>query len=177
MTQDSTSTKIKPIETKYKGYRFRSRLEARWAIFFDSLGIKWEYEPEGYNLREYGWYLPDFYLPQPDYFAEVKPENVVIQKEKYIQFAKLTQKAIIILVGTPDLKFYNSFVPATWETNDHVEEYDVFVSTYHNYYIDEHRFYGCPGSDDPSKEGVADDCDYIAIEAARSARFEHGERP
>ena len=26
---------IKAIETYYKGYRFRSRLEARWAVFFD----------------------------------------------------------------------------------------------------------------------------------------------
>lgn len=37
---------IKPIETVYKGYRFRSRLEARWAVFFDAQGIEWEYEPE-----------------------------------------------------------------------------------------------------------------------------------
>ena len=36
---------IKPIETIYKGYRFRSRLEARWAVFFDALGIEYEYEP------------------------------------------------------------------------------------------------------------------------------------
>ncbi|HEF5705400.1 hypothetical protein [Bacillus cereus group sp. BfR-BA-01423] len=51
---------IKPIETIYKGYRFRSRLEARWAVFFDALGIEWKYENEGYDLGEYGWYLPDF---------------------------------------------------------------------------------------------------------------------
>lgn len=50
---------MKAIETKYKGYRFRSRLEARWAVFFESLGWKWEYEPEGFEL-ESGWYLPDF---------------------------------------------------------------------------------------------------------------------
>lgn len=37
-----SSHRIKPIETKYKGYRFRSRLEARWAVFFDALGISWE---------------------------------------------------------------------------------------------------------------------------------------
>lgn len=54
---------IQPIETTYKGYRFRSRLEARWAVFFDTLGIIWEYEKEGYNLGAYGCYLPDFWLP------------------------------------------------------------------------------------------------------------------
>lgn len=53
---------IKAIETRYKGYRFRSRLEARWAVFFDALGVRWEYEPQGYDLGDLGWYLPDFFI-------------------------------------------------------------------------------------------------------------------
>lgn len=52
-------TLIKPIETMYRGNRFRSRLEARVAVFLDSLDVKYEYEPEGYHL-ESGLYLPDF---------------------------------------------------------------------------------------------------------------------
>ena len=40
---------IKAIETKYNGYKFRSRLEAKWAVFFDNAKIKYEYEPEGYE--------------------------------------------------------------------------------------------------------------------------------
>lgn len=52
---------IKAIETRYKGYHFRSRLEARWAVFFDTLGVPWEYEPEGYG-RGADQYLPDFRL-------------------------------------------------------------------------------------------------------------------
>lgn len=51
---------IKPIETIYKGYRFRSRLEARWAVFFDTIGADWEYEPEGFDLGNGLYYLPDF---------------------------------------------------------------------------------------------------------------------
>ena len=39
------------IETYYRGCRFESRIEARWAVFFETLGIKWWYEPEGYKLR------------------------------------------------------------------------------------------------------------------------------
>lgn len=54
---------IKPIETEYSGCRFRSRLEARFAVLFDALGIKWEYEKEGFDLGELGYYLPDFWLP------------------------------------------------------------------------------------------------------------------
>ena len=52
--------KIQAIETKYKGYRFRSRLEARWAVAFDTLGVEWRYEPEGFQLPSGKWYLPDF---------------------------------------------------------------------------------------------------------------------
>lgn len=49
-------------ETIYKGIEFRSRLEARWAVFFDELNLSWEYEPEGYRLDDGTCYLPDFYV-------------------------------------------------------------------------------------------------------------------
>ena len=55
---------IKAIETEYNGYRFRSRLEARWAVFFDAAGIEYQYEPEGFELEDGMKYLPDFYLPE-----------------------------------------------------------------------------------------------------------------
>lgn len=55
---------IKPIQTKYNGYKFRSRLEARWAVFFDNAGIEYQYEPEGFELVDGSFYLPDFYLPK-----------------------------------------------------------------------------------------------------------------
>jgi hypothetical protein len=66
---------ITPIETRYAGCLFRSRLEARWAVFFDKLGVPWEYEPEGYKLEDGRWYLPDFriILMQKEYWCEVKP--------------------------------------------------------------------------------------------------------
>ena len=55
-------SEIKAIETEYNGYRFRSRLEARWAVFFDALGVKYEYEPEGFDLGNGVYYLPDFLI-------------------------------------------------------------------------------------------------------------------
>lgn len=70
-------TAIKAIETVYNGYRFRSRLEARWAVFFDALGIKYEYEKEGYDLGEFGWYLPDFYLAEEKTWVEIKSTTIV----------------------------------------------------------------------------------------------------
>lgn len=63
---------MKPIETEYNGYRFRSRLEARWAVFFDALSIKYLYEPEGFRLRDGTYYLPDFYLPELKTWIEIK---------------------------------------------------------------------------------------------------------
>ena len=62
---------IKAIETRYAGHRFRSRLEARWAVFFDTLGMKWEYEPQGYTVDD-ECYLPDFWLPETETWVEVK---------------------------------------------------------------------------------------------------------
>lgn len=69
---------IKAIETRYKGYRFRSRLEARWAVFFDKLGWKWRYEHQGYVIghgEEAIAWLPDFEIITPagqHFYVEVK---------------------------------------------------------------------------------------------------------
>lgn len=72
---------IKAIDTRYGGCNFRSRLEARWAVFFDHIGVEWQYEPQGYVVDWGDWgneslepenYLPDFYLPGLHAFVEVK---------------------------------------------------------------------------------------------------------
>lgn len=68
-------TPITPVETRYAGCRFRSRLEARTAVFFDRLRIQWQYEPEGYEIGPEDRrrrYLPDFYLPGEATWVEVK---------------------------------------------------------------------------------------------------------
>ena len=60
---------IKAINTFYNGHYFRSRLEARVAVFLDELKLLetdqdplfYDYEPEGYATSE-GPYLPDFYV-------------------------------------------------------------------------------------------------------------------
>jgi hypothetical protein len=95
---------IKAIETAYKGYRFRSRLEARWAVFFDSLGVCWEYEKEGFDLGEEGWFLPDFWLPGLGVWFEVKPEAPCEQDEKKIEgLARQGNRAVVLAVGNiPD---------------------------------------------------------------------------
>lgn len=64
---------IKPIETRYSGCKFRSRLEARHAVAYDNLGILWEYEKEGFDI-DGKWYLPDFWLPKQEWWIEIKGE-------------------------------------------------------------------------------------------------------
>jgi len=64
---------IESIDTDYKGYKFRSRLEARWAVFFEELDLLWKYEPERIKLTNGDPYLPDFYLPEKEFWLEIKP--------------------------------------------------------------------------------------------------------
>jgi hypothetical protein len=63
---------LTPIETLYAGCRFRSRLEARWAVFFDVFQLKWRYEPDGFRLPSGRCYLPDFLIDGVG-FVEIKP--------------------------------------------------------------------------------------------------------
>lgn len=70
---------------------FRSRLEARWAVFYDRLGIKYEYEKEGYDLGNGIWYLPDFWLPDQKCFVEIKPTSP--NKEENLKAEKLARQS------------------------------------------------------------------------------------
>ena len=100
-------SEMKPIETFYNGYRFRSRLEARWAVFFDVGNIEYEYEPEGYVLSDGTYYLPDFYLPKLDAFVEVKRDTEDGRKEVHEKCEKAISwggpiKQLIILSDVPE---------------------------------------------------------------------------
>ena len=66
---------MKAMETVYNGVIYRSRLETKWAIFFDVVGIKFQYEPRQFDTRD-GLYLPDFYLPDFSVWVEIKPATI-----------------------------------------------------------------------------------------------------
>lgn len=72
-----------PRPTTYKGIAMRSRLEAGFAAWLDSMNFDWEYEPKAF-ASERGQYLPDFRinrlrcvgLQEPvDAYVEVKPKG------------------------------------------------------------------------------------------------------
>lgn len=149
---------LKAIETRYKGYRFRSRLEARWAVFFSALGVAWVYEAEGYDLGIAGWYLPDFVI-RKELWAEIKPETPSLEElSKAKALAAESNGVVIVAVGTPgEEKIYllskeDSLGPDT--TNG----YPVWCDLFHSHY----RMCSAMRN---------------AYAAARSARFEHGEQP
>lgn len=73
------------IETRYAGCRFRSRLEARWAVFFETAGIAWQYEPQGFTITgpfaPTTGYLPDFYLPDVGVWVECKGSSSALRRD------------------------------------------------------------------------------------------------
>ena len=185
-------SEIKAIETRYKGYRFRSRLEARWAVFFDTLGIRWEYEPEGYVL-EHGPYLPDFDTEIG--FVEIKGSGGRTEEDEtlLIDLHRESGKRCLLIEGNP------------WPNEYHMDEAEEFGDGKFGLVCCE--FLSCRrcdglcirGSFDESTKHVS--CFFIAdvhghscrdhdkcpcevrgrlrdaFVAARSARFEHGETP
>lgn len=152
---------MKAIETKYNKHLFRSRLEARWAVYFDSLGIKWIYEPEGYELPGGERYLPDFYLPEHQVYVEVKPEPCF--QNRWLLFTTGIGAPLVILDGPPAIRNYNLYMPgATDRDCCHI----VFLmAPWHKYF---------PWFDGSIGELFGDGDEYDnAVTAACSARFEN----
>jgi hypothetical protein len=102
---------MKAIETVYRGYKFRSRLEARWAVFFSVLGLDFEYEKEGYDLEWYTqaggfYYLPDFWVPAWNAFVEIKgqePAEDELEKCQVLRDSHYGKKGkkVIMFTGDP----------------------------------------------------------------------------
>lgn len=65
---------IPAIPTFYNGVQYRSRTEARTAVFFDYFGIRHEYEPRKYHLNGIV-YIPDFWLTDYKLWVETKGQK------------------------------------------------------------------------------------------------------
>lgn len=153
---------ISPVTTRYKGYRFRSRTEARWAIVFDTINLKWIYENEGYNIPDMGWYLPDFFMPkQPALIVDsltIEIKGIDPTQNERLKASKLStilSAPVIILFGVPGdqgwFLYYNNL---------------AFTSTQGYNREQWWSFAGIRTSSRLMNE---------AYNIARSARFEHGE--
>lgn len=185
---------IKAIETEYAGCRFRSRLEARWAVFFDHLGIRWEYEPEGLDIDGVR-YLPDFRLPEVDgLYVEVKGVMDDRGMEKVLRLAGTGGNGVLVAIDIPRPGTPGPHFPLFGRLRERVVRWDVAL-----YKSDRTGWmpqpFGWPGKaidvDDP--EQVAKQARRInalsgmntalwnppevedAFAAAKAARFEFGE--
>lgn len=87
------------IPTFYAGTTFRSRTEARWAVFFDRLNARWYYEYEGFETPDGSRYLPDFWLPTLNMFVEVKPPGHAGPDS--IMVAQLDDRKLLLVNGAP----------------------------------------------------------------------------
>lgn len=111
-------SRLRAITTRYKNHSFRSRLEARYAVYFDHLGIKWEYEPEGFELGNGLRYLPDFWLPEWGIWIEVKPtEPDAAGTEKARRLAD-AHSAVVIMVGEPKAEHFSGNLFFGWDCGE-----------------------------------------------------------
>ncbi|MGB3206313.1 MAG: hypothetical protein WBB28_15090 [Crinalium sp.] len=67
---------VSAIPTRYNGNDFASRLEARWAVFWDYLNVRYHYEPLGYRR------FPDFFLPDLQMWVEIKPNLRILDEDE-----------------------------------------------------------------------------------------------
>ena len=132
---------MKPIETNYNGYAFRSRLEARWAMFFDLVGIRYQYESEAFSIGGIN-YLPDFFLPEKNLFIEIKPNDPPPEEFAKVQ-AFAWHKPILLLIGEPYATFdeYGHGVRLEYVVKSYIER-PVLLPGEHE--VSEHPDWGSP---------------------------------
>ena len=177
---------IKAIQTRYKNCLFRSRVEARWAVFFDCAREPWEYEKEGFDLGDGELYLPDFWLPQLQLWVEIKGKATGDEIGLVQRFSESINQAACLVEGTPGDEqiqffawdaahsgtggvFYEENARWCWcdrgltlQVNDGRRE--IFDGSWNSL---------------PWFDGTACNREPLArpYQVARSARFEHGESP
>jgi hypothetical protein len=192
---------ITPIETSYAGCRFRSRLEARWAVFFDAIGAGWEYEPQGFVISGRP-YLPDFLLTDCGTWVEAKgnPDDLDVPlleaaAAELPQIGRRNERPTLLLLGpipgpcpSGDWAWLGL---DQYPADEDLSEWIVLGGQYGFGGYRTHRsLCGCSETSSadhhtcgsPLAEWLIPNVDMgspsvpDAYKAARSARFEHGER-
>jgi hypothetical protein len=173
---------LRAIETVYKGYRFRSRLEARWAVFFDTLGIKYEYEAQGFDLGKSGYYLPDFWLPREEVWVEIKGTPPPVSDVHKMHSLCLGGRPVLCLIGQPyQGEYFGCIASMDIGGFQSITEIARCRKCDALNWLDERApSWGslgrcCPTDKHPAPE--FDEALHAAYQAARQARFEHGETP
>jgi hypothetical protein len=116
--------KIPAIRTRLNDVLYASKTEAQWVIFFNEMGLRFEYEPAYFTLPGGIVYRPDFWLPQVKWFAEVKPfdGDQTEFRRKTKALVQDTGEAILLLDGPPALHAYAGLQRMNGEFRGEVEE-------------------------------------------------------
>jgi hypothetical protein len=179
---------IKAIDTSYGNCLFRSRLEARWAVFFDALGIKWNYELEGFEFTSGGKairYLPDFYLPDFPLYVEIKPSYKFLDKAYVYMLESFSENySILLIIGEPknyEMQYFGMevddsgggicVVDVKWRILDEIPTLLARSNKIRTFYVDN----DCSVSINNIKCSGFDAVN-TAIEKAQSKRFEYGDK-
>lgn len=95
---------------------FRSKLESRWAHYFNALDILWGYEKEKVKISDALSYIPDFWLPTYNIWVEIKGEIVndwtgltIVQKCEGV--ARVTGRPIVLAFYDPLAVRAAAFLP------------------------------------------------------------------
>ena len=178
---------MQAIETVWNGYRFRSRTEARWAVFFTSLGLTYDYEKEGFQLARNVHYLPDFYIQEWAIWIEIKGDMPTLREKNLCRRFQQQIAPIMLFWGNPWPEEHGAYCPqfAAIESMDYGNLGMVTLTQCRRcergWYL-RNDFSATPIEDC----GDACQCERWPIEstlvhaayvAARQARFEHGEKP
>ena len=97
---------IAAIETRYRHVVTRSRLEARWLVWLDSLQVPWEYEPEDFSLPDRG-YRPDLWLPKQEAWCEIKPSGVPFDHQLAAAIQEQSGSPLLWIAGEPRAGCYS----------------------------------------------------------------------
>lgn len=90
---------ITAIETVHAHCRFRSRTEARYAVFLDALDEPWRYEAQGWRFSG-ECYLPDFWLPRLQSYLEVKGLwDTTVRKAQHFASEEIEEHPVYLAVG------------------------------------------------------------------------------
>ncbi|MBX3585806.1 MAG: hypothetical protein KF796_04110 [Ramlibacter sp.] len=180
---------MQPIQTLYKGYRFRSRLEARWAVFLDALNAKWSYETEGYDLSG-TWYLPDFWVEDWNVWIEIKGKPASDEEAKKCNLlAFASGKNVLLITGNPWIENERNSYDVTlfgreefdhsgtsgWEFGEGRRCRDEIWLVSEDYGAFTLRSVPHERDDKYPLSGNYAESIVTALASARGARFEHGE--
>lgn len=99
------------MPTSFRGVTYRTRIEARWAVFFDRLGVTFHYKPEKLELPDRQCCTPTFYVHEFEAYIWVfasSSEILIEESELAFKLFKSEQvNHVWLIMGPPNPEIAN----------------------------------------------------------------------